>query len=363
MKQFHKAKETLKKFTTVNKKAFDQYNDFTRQRDELTTRREELDHSADSITELIEVLDQRKDEAIERTFKQVSRNFEEVFSKLVPTGRGRLIIQSRINQSGEEEEQEVEDDLEQEGDEGEGASDSEDDDDDDDDEQEDDQSESENEGQEGESERASKRQKKSKQDKNNAKGTKNKSSKKGQSAQARKTKHSTTTTTKSKSKGQKQVTPARKKLTTSSAIDNYTGVTIKVSFNSKSDEGLRIRQLSGGQKSLVALAMIFAIQKCDPAPFYLFDEIDANLDADRRTAVAGMLLISRLPCLIIHILTFIRIFCYSGFSHDRRTLRACTVHHHYLPPRVGRECRSILWCHLRQPQDQQHQEHHPGGCV
>lgn len=31
---------------------------------------------------------------------------------------------------------------------------------------------------------------------------------------------------------------------------------------------------------------VFAIQKCDPAPFYLFDEIDANLDAQYRTAVA-----------------------------------------------------------------------------
>ena len=41
-----------------------------------------------------------------------------------------------------------------------------------------------------------------------------------------------------------------------SAIDSYTGVSIKVSFNSKSDEGLRIQQLSGGQKSLVALAMV-----------------------------------------------------------------------------------------------------------
>ncbi len=30
----------------------------------------------------------------------------------------------------------------------------------------------------------------------------------------------------------------------------------------------------GGQKSVVALALIFAIQRCDPAPFYLFDEID-----------------------------------------------------------------------------------------
>jgi hypothetical protein len=36
-------------------------------------------------------------------------------------------------------------------------------------------------------------------------------------------------------------------------------------------------------------SVIFAIQQCDPAPFYLFDEIDANLDAQYRTAVANML--------------------------------------------------------------------------
>lgn len=40
---------------------------------------------------------------------------------------------------------------------------------------------------------------------------------------------------------------------------------------------------------MCALALVFAIQQCDPAPFYLFDEIDANLDAQYRTAVANML--------------------------------------------------------------------------
>eukprot|EP00708_Paratrimastix_pyriformis_P006570 GAFH01005903.1.p1 GENE.GAFH01005903.1~~GAFH01005903.1.p1 ORF type:complete len:131 (+),score=68.29 GAFH01005903.1:1-393(+) len=47
-------------------------------------------------------------------------------------------------------------------------------------------------------------------------------------------------------------------------------------------------QLSGGQKTLVSLAMIFAIQRVDPAPFYLFDEIDSALDPSYRSSVAKM---------------------------------------------------------------------------
>ena len=52
---------------------------------------------------------------------------------------------------------------------------------------------------------------------------------------------------------------------------------------------MSMKQLSGGQKTVVALALIFAVQRCDPAPFYLFDEIDAALDPQYRTTVAQML--------------------------------------------------------------------------
>ncbi|CAF9913597.1 MAG: Structural maintenance of chromosomes protein 3 [Heterodermia speciosa] len=186
VKRLHKVNEALKKYGHVNKKAFEQYNNFTAQRDLLEKRRAELDSSQASIEDLISVLDQRKDEAIERTFKQVSREFANVFEKLVPAGRGRLVIQRKADRGAQEDE-------------------------DSDDE-------------------------------------------------------------------------ARRE-----SVENYTGVGISVSFNSKHDDQQRIQQLSGGQKSLCALALVFAIQQCDPAPFYLFDEIDANLDAQYRTAVANML--------------------------------------------------------------------------
>lgn len=103
----HKVNEALKSYSHVNKKAFEQYANFTKQRDTLSQRRSELDSSHKSIEDLIGVLDQRKDEAIERTFKQVSKEFANVFEKLVPAGKGRLIIQrksDRAEQNNEEEE-------------------------------------------------------------------------------------------------------------------------------------------------------------------------------------------------------------------------------------------------------------------
>ena len=52
---------------------------------------------------------------------------------------------------------------------------------------------------------------------------------------------------------------------------------------------LRLEALSGGEKSLVSMAFIFAIQEYDPSPFYLLDEIDQNLDAVNAEKVARMI--------------------------------------------------------------------------
>ncbi|KAL2919885.1 Structural maintenance of chromosomes protein 3 [Polyrhizophydium stewartii] len=202
LKQLRTVNDTLKLFGHVNKKAFEQFNNFAQQKEQLQERKVELDNSHRAIEDLIRVLDQRKDDAIERTFNQVARNFSGVWEAIVPNGQGRLMMQRRADGAGN----------------------------------------------------------------GNGNGSLD-----------------DTAATQEYS-----LDPERQRQLRHSAIEQYTGVAISVSFNSKTDEGLSMPQLSGGQKSLVALALIFAIQRSDPAPFYLFDEIDAALDAQYRKAIANM---------------------------------------------------------------------------
>lgn len=197
--QLNKINKQLTKYSHINKKAMEQYNQFTKQRDDLNSRKDELDESKKSIEDLICELQQQKKDAIMNSFKQVAHAFHEIFEKLVPQGVGYLELQKKKRtdtqtQTQTQRHQNDEDDEEE--------------------------------------------------SSNND---------------------------------------------VDDSIDNYTGVSISVSFNSKNDEQQKIEQLSGGQKSLCAIALIFAIQHCDPAPFYLFDEIDSNLDTQYRTSVASLI--------------------------------------------------------------------------
>ncbi len=56
----------------------------------------------------------------------------------------------------------------------------------------------------------------------------------------------------------------------------------------KQDTMKNIDAMSGGEKSLTALAFLFAIQSFEAIPFYILDEVDAALDKGNSLKVAGM---------------------------------------------------------------------------
>lgn len=176
LKRLKEVSESLKEYSVINRKALDQYLSFNEQRESLLQRKQEMDKDTESITRLIQSLDEQKDDAIIKTFNSISEHFSDVFAELVPGGSGKLVL------------------------------------------------------------------------------------KKAESASE---------------SGQ-------------TSLSDLLGVKVQVQFTG-SGQQYNMQQLSGGQKSLVALALIFAIQRYDPAPFYLFDEIDQALDANYRTSVARLI--------------------------------------------------------------------------
>ena len=65
------------------------------------------------------------------------------------------------------------------------------------------------------------------------------------------------------------------------------GLTVRVGFNGMWKESLN--ELSGGQRSLVALSLILAMLKFKPAPLYILDEVDAALDMSHTQNIGNML--------------------------------------------------------------------------
>ncbi len=65
------------------------------------------------------------------------------------------------------------------------------------------------------------------------------------------------------------------------------GMTIEAKPRDKNKN--KLGALSGGEKALTALALVFAIQKYLPAPFYALDEVDASLDTMNVERIADMI--------------------------------------------------------------------------
>jgi structural maintenance of chromosome 2 len=65
------------------------------------------------------------------------------------------------------------------------------------------------------------------------------------------------------------------------------GLELRVSFNNVWKKNLS--ELSGGQRSLLALSFVLALLKYKPAPLYILDEIDSALDLNHTQNIGLML--------------------------------------------------------------------------
>ena len=59
------------------------------------------------------------------------------------------------------------------------------------------------------------------------------------------------------------------------------GIDIRVTFKGDG-EVQNWYTLSQGEKTVIAFTIVIALQKCEPAPFYILDEFDAALDDNYR---------------------------------------------------------------------------------
>ena len=168
-KLLEKVLANIKKCRGVNQKADDQFATFTKEKEKLSSRRDELVATKDEVQDTLAMLDHQKTEQILYTYRQLYRNFAIVFKELVPAGQGEILLTGNFETESDEQQ-----------------------------------------------------------------------------------------------------------------LEEATGLSTSVTFGGDAEPRRNMEQLSGGQKTLVALAFILAIQRCDPAPFYLFDEVDAALDADYR---------------------------------------------------------------------------------
>jgi structural maintenance of chromosome 3 (chondroitin sulfate proteoglycan 6) len=175
--KLEKVNNKMKQFDKINRFALEDFKNFNNKKQEISDKLKDLEEKEHEIKEVIEVLDNKKDNAIQNTFDKVNNNFEYFFKELVPNGNANLTIEHVVNNSQH---------------------------------------------------------------------------------------------------------PQQQKKT------EQKGIYINVSFSGRQNYQA-MHLLSGGQKTAVAVALIFALSKIDPPPFYILDEIDAALDPSMRINLAKLI--------------------------------------------------------------------------
>mmetsp|Transcript_29228 Transcript_29228/g.51119 ORF Transcript_29228/g.51119 Transcript_29228/m.51119 type:complete len:1213 (-) Transcript_29228:46-3684(-) len=193
VRELAEASRVLQGFQHVNRKAVEQFENFSEQLADLRRRKEAIDAAEAAIKGALERIDTQKEATLLQTLRRVNEHFQQVFSELVPGGMGKLRV-VRQNESQED-----------------------------------------------------------------GTGETPASSTDGPEGNA------------------------------AAVLGGLHGVRIEVSFTGQAQSFLLMNQLSGGQKTVVALSLIFGIQRLEPAPFYLLDEVDAALDASYRSALANLI--------------------------------------------------------------------------
>ena len=72
------------------------------------------------------------------------------------------------------------------------------------------------------------------------------------------------------------------------------GIKISTSFDRELESATTDRHgvmmnLSPGQRTLISISIIIALQRCHPSPFYCFDEIDADLDSNHVKTLSSLI--------------------------------------------------------------------------
>jgi len=182
-KEMEKINLKLKKFEKINRFAVDDHKAFKVKREEIHEKLQDLKEKEDEILNMIKILDEKKENAIQVTFEKVNKSFEFFFKELVLNGMACLELYE-INS--------------------------------------------------------------------------------GNSSQIISQKNP-------------------------SILNRQKGISIKVSFSGMNNSFQSMHLLSGGQKTAVAVSLIFALSQVDQPPFYILDEIDAALDVSMRTNLVKLI--------------------------------------------------------------------------